>query len=228
MKTYAVLFMAIACVCSFNCFAQRTNAPVIAATGNTLAQSDNKSNDDGVIESYCVEETINMTFGRRITKYEVSKLDMVNTYDLGPNNTRIVTPIYKKPKVKIPEIALQSKAIVDTTAKIIKPVKVAVIAPSEKAKSVNVDILNTYAKVLDKGYKSADMLKKVADRSYFEGNLVEAAKYYTELFDMNTDLDTVYYYRYAQSLKADNQPQKATEMMIVFESKNESNRVARK
>ena len=221
MKAYASLFMAIACVFSFSCFGQRTNqALALAATGNARLQSDNKSNDDLVIDYYHVEETINMTFGRRVTKYEVSKLDMVNTYDLGPHNTRTVTPVYRKAKVKPTEVVMLSKAITDTLTTTIKPIKVEVIAPSEKAKSITIDVVSTYAKVLDKGYKSVEMLKKVADRSYFEGDLASAAKYYAQLLEITTNLDPIYYYRYAQSLKEINETEKADEMMGLFESKN--------
>ncbi|RKR10061.1 hypothetical protein C8C83_1729 [Flavobacterium sp. 90] len=231
MKTNTLLFTVLVCVFSFNCFAQRSSksAPVIAATGNAHLQPDNTSDgNDLVIESYCVEETINMTFGRRVTRYEVSKLDMVNTYDLGPNNTRTVTPIYKKPKVKTVEVGLSSKPFVDSTAKILKPVKVEVLAPSKKEKFVNINVVNTYEKIIDKGYKSLDMLRKVADKSYFDNDMETAAKYYAQLLDQSTDLDSIYYYRYAQSLKESNQPEKANEMMILFESKNLANQVAKK
>src|SRR6187402_1006391 len=100
MKTYAVKITTIACVFSFSCFAQRatSNTPVIAPIANTHSQPDNKSDDDLVLDYYHVEETINMSFGRRVTKYDVSKLDMVNMYDLGPNNIRTVTPVYRKAK----------------------------------------------------------------------------------------------------------------------------------
>jgi hypothetical protein len=232
MKTYTLLFIELVCVFSFNCFAQRTkpsHAPVIAATINAHPQLENTSDaNDLVIQAYSVEETINMTFGRRVTKYEVTKLDMVNTYDLGPNNTRTVTPIYGKPKVKTVEVGLNSKTFVDSTAKVIKPVKVAVLAPSEKTKYVSINVVSAYEKIIDKGYKSLDMLKKVADRSYFDNDMETAAKYYAQLMEQTTDLDSVYYYRYAQSLKVTNQTEKANEMMILFESKNSANQLAKK
>ncbi|MBF4492303.1 hypothetical protein IRZ83_07015 [Flavobacterium sp. JLP] len=226
MKTNAVLFVAIVCVFPFYCFAQHnvSNAPIIATTGNTHSPSENKSNNDLVIVGYYVEETINMTFGKRVTKYEVSKLDMVYTNDLGPNNTRVVMPIYRKPKVKAVEASLQSKKIVDTMSAAIQPIKVEVIAPTPYVK---IDVADTYGKVLDKGYKSAEMLKKVADRAYFEGDLATAAKYYEELLAMDVQLDDMYYYRYAQSLKGIDQTEKANEAMLLFESKNIGNNVVR-
>jgi len=228
MKTYWVLFIAFVFNFSFNCFGQsKDNAPTITAIENATVRSDNSSKENLVIVGYYVEETINMTFGKRITKYEVSKLDMVYTNDLGPNNTRVVTPIYRKPRVKREDIALQSKAVVDNGVTDIEPIKVEVIAPTEESKYVTIDVVDTYAKVLDKGYKSVEMLTKVADRAYFDGDLATAAKYYEELFIMKTDLDAMYYYRYAESLKGINQMGKANEAMLLFESKNTGNNVVK-
>ncbi len=90
-----------------------------------------------------------------------------------------------------------------------------------KKEYIEVDIVQTYERVMGKGYKSDAMIKKVADRHFFNGDLVLAAQWYTELFDcLPSELEAVYYYRYAQSLKAVNQPEKATEMMKLFESKS--------
>lgn len=219
MKTYEVPFIAIVFIFSSNCLGQ------VSSHASAISGSDNTSKDGLVIVGYYVEETINMTFGKRITKYEVSKLSMVYTNDLGPNNTRVVTPIYRKPKIKTVDIALQSKTFVDSSAVNIKPVKIEVIVPVEAPKYLTIDVVDTYAKVLDKGYKSVEMLTKVADRAYFDGDLTTAAKYYEELFAMTKDLESMYYYRYSQALKAINQEGKADEMMLLFESKNIGNNV---
>jgi tetratricopeptide (TPR) repeat protein len=228
MKTYAANFTLIACVFSFSCFAQRAapNTPVIAPIANAHSQSD-ESDNDLVLDYYHVEETINMTFGRRVTKYEVSKLDMVNTYDLGPNNIRTVTAVYRKAKVKPTEIALLPKTITDTIPSTIKPVKVEVIAPSQKAKYLIVNRTKTYMQVVDKGYASADMLKKVADQHYFDGEMSAAAKYYAQLIEMSPDIEPSYYYRYAQSLKETGQKEKANEIMVLFENKNMNNKIVK-
>ncbi len=229
MKNYAEIFVTIVCVVPFCCFAQRaaSKAPIIVAAGNTQLQSTNKTDDGLVIEAYYVEETINMNFGRRVTKYEVSKLDMVNTYDLGPNNTRTVTPIYRKPKLKQTDVPLMSKVVIDIPDEKVAPVKVAVVRPAETTKYIDIDISKTYAKVVDRGYKNTDMLKKVADQSYFEGDMEAAAKYYEELLEVGKNLDPIYYYRCAESLKAINKLEKANEMMVLFESKNLANKVAK-
>ena len=219
MKNYAAPFTAIACVFSFNCFAQRSErASPNPEIKNARLIADNKPKKDLVVKSYHVEEKINMPFGSRVTTYEVTSLDMIYTNDLGPNNTRTVTPNYGRTKIKTTE-AIATKTVVDTIAKKIEPVKVGIIPPAQKAKFIKVNVLNTYEKVLDKGYRTLEMVKKVADKSYFEDDLVVAAKYYAELFNMTTDLEAVYYYRYAQSLKAINEIDKAEEMMKVFKSK---------
>ncbi|PWB19399.1 hypothetical protein [Flavobacterium sp. HTF] len=228
MKNYVSLFVIIECIFSFSCFGQGSDLVIAnSKIKHKQPKSDKTVDKDLVIESYLVEETINMTFGNRTTTYEVTKLNMVNTYDLGPNNTRTVTPLYAKPKEKVVASIMQSKTIVDTIKTEIKPVKLNVAAPEKKEKYVTINLLNTYEKVLDRGYKSVDMLKKVADKSYFENDMVTAAKYYAQLLEISTDLEASYYYRYAQSLKAINETEKAQEAMLLFESKNIGNDVVK-
>ena len=65
-----------------------------------------------------------------------------------------------------------------------------------------VDAIKTYEKVANKGYKSEDMFKKLGNAYYFNSNFEGAAKWYGELFAMNTAVEPEYYYRYAQSLKS--------------------------
>lgn len=225
MKRYAAYFTIIASVFSVDSFAQTNYTIIDADTKKTASKFDDKSAEDLIIDSYLVVEVINMPFGKRTTKYEVSKLDMVYTNDLGPNNTRTVTPIYKKKKVRSAG-AVSPKEVVEANAEI-QPVEVEVTAPAYAEKFVKVDILDTYTNVLDKGYRSIDMLKKVADKSYFENDFETSAKYYGELITLDPEIETVYYYRYAESLKAINQIDKANEAMLLFESKNTANDIAK-
>ena len=220
MKKYEAILCTLAFVFSLGCFAQRTNhASASPATGKTTLLTDSLSNDDLVIQSYYVEERINKLFGGRIITYQVSKLDMVDTYDLGPNNTRTVIPNYVKRKPKVAPNAIEAKTLVASSSVSVEPVKVEITAPAPTtSKYVTVNMVDTYEKVIDKGYKSIDMLKKVADRFYFEGNLSAAAGYYTQLFEEAKDLEVIYYYRYAQSLKAINENEKANTLMKRFKS----------
>ncbi|HLA55530.1 MAG TPA: hypothetical protein VK623_05500 [Flavobacterium sp.] len=181
------------------------------------------NNSDLVAIAYHVEERINSNFGSRVTTYDVSNLSLISTNDLGPNNTRIVTPKFAKAKAVAVAVANIERPTVpiDIITATIKPIKVATVAPEvEKVKYVNIDILSTYERVLDKGYKSVDMLKRVANNRYFNGDLVIAAKWYSQLFDITTDLEPAFYYRYAESLKAVGQIKKGNEMMAIFEAKN--------
>ncbi|MBL0736095.1 hypothetical protein JI750_04315 [Flavobacterium sp. GN10] len=220
MKKYEAILCTLAFVFSLGCFAQSTNSVSASpAPGKTTLLTDSFPTDDLVIQSYYVEERINKLFGGRIITYQVSKLDMVDTYDLGPNNTRTVIPNYVKRKPKVAPNAIETKTTVASSSAFVEPVKVEIAAPvATGSKYVTVNMVDTYEKVIDKGYKSIDMLKKVADRFYFEGNLTAAAGYYTQLFDQAKDLDVIYYYRYAQSLKAINEDEKANTLMKRFKS----------
>jgi outer membrane protein OmpA-like peptidoglycan-associated protein/tetratricopeptide (TPR) repeat protein len=79
--------------------------------------------------------------------------------------------------------------------------------------------VSTYEKVAEKGYKSEDMFQKLGNSYYFNGELDEAAKWYGELFTMNPNQESEYCYRYAQSLKAIGQNDKANEMLEIFNQK---------
>lgn len=80
--------------------------------------------------------------------------------------------------------------------------------PTNK-KYVNVDVIKTYEKVAAKGYKSIDLFQKLGNSSYAVCNLDKAATWYGELFAMTYDLEPMYYYRYAESLRFISQNEKA-------------------
>jgi NhaP-type Na+/H+ and K+/H+ antiporter len=207
MKKCAHFFIGFGSALSFSCFAQENNQL--------------SSNKDLAVVSYHVEERINIHLGSNITTYDVPNLNLVSTNDLGPNNSRVITPKYAKPKVVVGTTSKEkSRTIVSTLTNDANPIKVTASTPTVKKDYVTIDVVSTYERVLDNGYKSIDMMKKVADRHFFDDDLTVAAKWYSELFTTTTDLDAVYYYRYAQSLKAINQLEKADQMMKIFESKS--------
>lgn len=209
--------MAIGSVFSYSCLAQDKSH---LSNNQTVSPQIITDNDLAVV-SYHVEEKINMNFGGSVTTYDVPSLNLVSTKDLGKNNTRTVTPKYAK---------VRAKAIAVDLIKANEPKKVEMVMPSDLKVNadatapgrdyVNIDVVGTYERIMDKGYKSVDMIIKVADRHFFEGDLVLAAKWYTELFNNKTDLDAVYYYRYGQSLIAVGQVAKGNEMMKIFETKS--------
>jgi hypothetical protein len=207
MKKCTRFFIGFGSALSFSCFAQQNNQL--------------SSNKDLAVVSYHVEERINVYLGSNITTYDVPNLDLVSTNDLGPNNSRVITPKYAKPKAIVVTTSKEkSSNEVSTLTNDAKSNKVVAITPTATKDYVNIDVVGTYERVLDNGYKSVDMMKKVADRHFFDDDLIVAAKWYSELFTTTTDLDAVYYYRYAQSLKAINQLDKAEQMMKIFESKS--------
>lgn len=317
---------------TFNSFAQEKEPRHIRTKQvEEVETPDDLEDTDLTIVSYHVVETIKKSMGSSITTYDVSSLSMINSNDLGPNNTRIITPKYVRTKSlkKVPstnplvdalpaptkvltakeqaakeeeakieaaitevvkeqilkaETAKKEAARADAakkeaaqatakaeeaakleTAKIeaakvevakaeptktevtitakpttVAPTKAAPkmvaipasktasepakVAPKKKENYVTIDIVNTYERVLEKGYKSVDMLTKVADRHFLNNELDQAAKWYNQLFELTKDLDAVHYYRYAKSLEAINELDKSNEMMAIFRQKNQQER----
>ena len=92
-------------------------------------------------------------------------------------------------------------------------------ADKQYAKYAYIDATETYERVAGKGYKSADMFMKLGNAYYFNAELEKANKWYGELFAMGGEIDSEYYYRYAQTLKATGDYAKADQMMAQFNQK---------
>jgi outer membrane protein OmpA-like peptidoglycan-associated protein len=82
-----------------------------------------------------------------------------------------------------------------------------------------VDAIATYESVALKGYKDEKMFQKLGNAYYFNADLSKAAKWYTELFDMNDEQEPEYYYRYSQTLKSIGNYDKANKMLDNFNKK---------
>lgn len=93
-------------------------------------------------------------------------------------------------------------------------------ADKEYAKYAYIDATKTYERIVEKGYKSPDLLMKIGNSYYFNSDFPNANKWYEQLFAMTQDVDPEYYYRYAQTLKAVGQNAKADEMMNQFAAKS--------
>ncbi|MDN3677549.1 hypothetical protein QWY90_09495 [Flavobacterium paronense] len=196
--------------------------PHTKKTEKVQPKSDKTSKNEVAIEGYDVEETINMKFGGRKTTYTVSNIDLVDKNELGPDNTRVVKPKYVnvKPKEELPVIEKMTTTAVTTSANVIKPVKVISVVPDGKLQYAKIKIIENYERVLQKGYKTEEMLMAVADYHFFADNLVTAAKWYSQLFEFCPDeLEPVYYFRYAKSLESIGQTEKAKEMMALYQTK---------
>jgi len=160
-------------------------------------------------EHYHVEENINTKFGGYTTTYEVVDPKNVNKNDLGPNNTRVVTPL----SVKIKNTEIKTEVVRDTL--------------TTHGDFAYVIMLKTYERVAEKGYKSIDIFQKLGNGFYFNAEYKKAARWYGELFAMTSDLEPEYYYRYAQSLKAIGQNDEAKRMLEIFYQKaaNDNKRI---
>lgn len=83
-----------------------------------------------------------------------------------------------------------------------------------------VNVIKTYERIVERGFKSEEVLRKLADAYYFRGELPEAAKWYGELYTMNPELSAEHLYRYAQSLRAIENYTLSDQMMVQFKDKN--------
>ena len=101
---------------------------------------------------------------------------------------------------------------------------------AQKAKTTSADkkydsyayikAVSTYERIAEKGYKSEEMFQKLGNSYYFNGELDKSAQWYGELFTMNPNQESEYIYRYAQSLKAIGQTDKANQMLESFAQKS--------
>jgi len=87
---------------------------------------------------------------------------------------------------------------------------------SDKEKEI-VDIIKVYRKLAEKGNKSPEMVKRIADSYFFIANYVEAAKWYEELFKTRIVVsDPEYYYRYSQSLRSLGKYEQADQYLVRY------------
>ncbi|UQD56883.1 hypothetical protein [Flavobacterium sp. K5-23] len=90
---------------------------------------------------------------------------------------------------------------------------------TNEVKFVSINVISTYERVAEKGYKSIDMFQKLGNSFYENFEYEKAARWYGELFKMTTDLDQKYYQQYAHSLKLTGQNNKASEFLEKYDTK---------
>ena len=77
--------------------------------------------------------------------------------------------------------------------------------------------IDIYKKVLDKGYTSPDLLKRLANSYYFNAKYDEAANIYKKLIETYPDeTEADYFFRYAQSLKTLGEYEESAQVMTQF------------
>ncbi|GIQ61200.1 cell envelope biogenesis protein OmpA [Flavobacterium collinsii] len=96
-----------------------------------------------------------------------------------------------------------------------------------------IDAIEIYKKVAEGGFKSIELFQRLGNSYYFNGELAEANKWYTELFQLETIaysdyfVDPEYYYRYSQTLKSAGDPTKGNEYLELFALKSQKEHRAR-
>ena len=83
-----------------------------------------------------------------------------------------------------------------------------------------IDAREIYLKVVEDGYKSAEIYRKLGNTYYFNSEYSGAAKWYYDLIkEFPDDANTTDYFRAAQCLKSINQPNEAELLMRVYKAK---------
>ena len=88
------------------------------------------------------------------------------------------------------------------------------------------DAIKVYEKVVEKGYKSAEVLQRLGNSYYFTANYKDAARTYGELYAEYGNMSSDLLYRYAQSLKSVGDYAKADEIMNKYVSATAESRRA--
>lgn len=83
-----------------------------------------------------------------------------------------------------------------------------------------IDAAKIYESVAEKGYKSVDLYQKIGNAYYFNGDLKNAVKWYRHLFSLHQEVEAVYYFRYANALKSQEQYDESNQYMAMFYEKN--------
>lgn len=81
-----------------------------------------------------------------------------------------------------------------------------------------IDAIEIYEKVAEKGYKSAELFKRLGNAYYFNGEIDKASKWYSDLFALNEEVEPEYYFRYSQCLKAQGKYDEANKHLAKFNS----------
>ncbi|MGG7036663.1 MAG: OmpA family protein [Flavobacterium sp.] len=82
------------------------------------------------------------------------------------------------------------------------------------------DVIKTYEHIYKKGYKSPNTLLKLGNAYYFNAELEKANKWYAELDSIAPEQEPEFYFRYAQTLKAVKNYEKANAMLEKFSEKD--------
>ncbi len=217
MRNYLLFCLALLNVFLFNGYAQLTyvnlNQKKAGVMPNhSLVEIQKNYIANKKVHYYHVEEIVNMKFGGYKTTYDVSDASLIRSYDMGPNNARIITIMYVDLE-NIDQLGLTPK----TELAVNKNTEITLSeSPKGQDTYAYVDIIKTYERMSSLGYVSIEMLKKMGDTYFFNEEPQKAIKIYTELCKMTSDLEPEYYYRFSLSLKSIGENNKANEMLQKF------------
>lgn len=79
-----------------------------------------------------------------------------------------------------------------------------------------IDAIAIYEKVAESGKSSPEILKKLGNSYYFNADLETAGKWYEQLFDLDSNTEPVYFYRYSQCLKSTGDYEQANQYLEKF------------
>ena len=218
MKNQLLQYTLLISLLSFNCWAQKNQNALnvnklqeVSTTSPTINKVENSSTRN--IKYYHVEEIVLSKFGGHKTIYNVSTPLAIRTYDLGLNGKRIITPVYNDQKqfVQNEQLNKAENLLINND---VKPTTSDVT--EKKDSHVYIDIIKTYERVANKGFESIEMLKKMGNSYFFENEYEKAEKCYTKLFNISSDLEPFYYYRYSIVLKSVGNINKSEEFLNKF------------
>ena len=91
-----------------------------------------------------------------------------------------------------------------------------------------IDAREVYLKVVEDGYKSAEIYKKLGDTYYYNSEYKSASKWYSSLFNEFPDeIEPEYYYRGAQSLKSAGEYVESDKIMKLYNENGGDNIIAK-
>lgn len=85
-----------------------------------------------------------------------------------------------------------------------------------------INAIEIYEEVAESGHKSKELFEKLGNAYYFNADLINASKWYGELFKLGEEVAPEYYFRYAQTLKAEKRYDESDKKMQEFNKLTES------
>lgn len=87
-----------------------------------------------------------------------------------------------------------------------------------------IDAIKIYKKVAEKGFENPEIFKKLGNSYYFNAEFNEASIWYKKLFDVTSDVEPEYYFRYSQCLKNEGNYTLANDYLDKFSKSSEDSR----